>query len=430
MPVHLTPAPVREEGVSQLSYANFLNQTLQLAEKGADSVPPNPMVGAVVVRRRRVVGTGYHAFYGGKHAETEALAAAGDMARGATLYCNLEPCSYRAPEKHQPPCTAGIVRAGIKRVILGQVDPNPRVCGNGIRFLKQNGVRVCMARDDSRFWHFNSVFNTTMALNRPFVHIKAAVSLDGKIAAAGGASRWITDAAARSEAHVLRGSYDAVAVGIGTVLADNPRLTDRAENSSGRSRPQPRAVVFDSKLRIPDSANLVSERASELVIVTVSTEDPGWQTRRNALTERGVEVVALPDRSKLGCGAAVQALSVTRPDQSERVSPADALTALGELGIRSLLVEGGSELITSFVSARLFDRFTAYIAPILMGHGIPLLGNIGVNNPEDAVHFAHIAWRRIGDQQAFEGARVDWLDEVRDVIGAKEEVERYVYRFD
>ena len=386
------------------SQKDLLNQTLELAKSGADSVAPNPMVGAVIVRGGAIVGTGFHACYGGPHAEAEALSEAGTMAGGATLYCNLEPCSFDAPGKHQPPCTRNIIRARIAHVIIGQLDPNPRVRGNGVRLLREGGIKVTIANDDARFWHFNSVFNTVMALGRPHVHIKAATSLDGRIAAATGASKWITDAPARGDAHLLRRRHDAVAVGIGTILTDDPRLTYRLGETAGQARPQPRAVVFDSRLRMPLSARLVRERAPEMVIVTLESEAPGWKERYVALTERGVTVAALRAQP-----------------QSKRAPIQEALKALHRLGIRSLLVEGGAALITSFISTGLFDRFTAYIAPILMGQGIPLLGCLGVKSPREALPFANISWRRIGDQQVFEGTRADWLDEVRNVVRIKTE---------
>ncbi len=392
--------------------SRFRNQdlpalTLSLARKGAGSVAPNPMVGAVVVRDGTVVGRGYHARYGGAHAEAVALADAGLRARGAVLYCNLEPCSYDLPGKHQPPCTRDIINAGITRVIIGQLDPNPLVRGSGVRQLRRAGVEVEIADDNARFWNLNAAFNISMALRRPLVHLKVAMSLDGKIAAASGESKWITDADARKDAHRLRRRHDAVAVGVETVLADDSRLTVRQEGTVDHARAQPRAVVFDSRLRTPLTSYLVRRRASDLVILTLESNAVEWTTRREAFAERGVTVVAVSPEPE----------SEEPPRCRARPIPLrGALGILHRLGIQSLLVEGGATLIASFISARCFDRFTVYIAPLLMGNGISLHGNLGVESPRDALRFTDVNWRRIGDQQVFEGARAEWLDEVRGVV--------------
>ncbi len=404
--------------MSSFQNEDLLDLTLALAQKGGALVAPNPMVGAVIVRDGTVVGSGYHARYGGAHAESVALADAREKAPGATLYCNLEPCSYSAPDKHQPPCTRKIINAGIARVVIGQLDPNPRVCGNGVRQLREAGIEVEITGNNTRFWNFNAVFNISMALSRPFVHVKAAMSLDGKIAALSGESKWITDADARQDAHLLRQRHDAVAVGIETVLADDPQLTVRQEGAIDQAQAQPRAVVFDSRLRTPLTSHLVQRRASELVILTLESEAIEQTARRDALTEKGVTVVAVkpePESKK-------PSLSLPQP-----IPVCGALEVLHQLGIRSLMVEGGATLITSFISSRLFDRFTAYIAPILMGEGISLLGNLDVESPRDALRFADANWRQIGNQQVFEGMRTEWLDEARGVVPmeAKEAVDVY-----
>lgn len=210
-----------------IHHSPFLAETIPLAELGRGSVAPNPMVGALVVRDGCVIGTGYHHRYGGRHAEAVALDNAGEAAHGATLYCNLEPCSFTADDKHQPPCTRRIIEAGVDTVVIGQLDPNPRVRGDGVRRLEAAGISVIVERNDHPFRRFNDVFNTVMTERRPFVHLKTAMSLDGRIATADGTSKWITDEAARREVHALRAERDAVLVGVGTVLADDPLLTVR-----------------------------------------------------------------------------------------------------------------------------------------------------------------------------------------------------------
>ncbi len=249
--------PDRERTVNKDSY--YLDRALKLAAGGRGKTAPNPMVGAVLVKNGLILSEAYHRLHGGLHAEAEALQAAGPFARGADLYCNLEPCSYRSPEKHQGPCTEKIIAADIRHVHIGQLDPNPKIRGRGLRALEAAGIRVSVADYQEPFWYFNDAFNTWMALSRPFVHLKCAMSLDGRIAAAGGDSRWISDQAARREAHRFRAERDAVAVGIGTVLADNPELTTRLVD--GKS---PRPLVFDSSLKIPPASRLVCERGGEL----------------------------------------------------------------------------------------------------------------------------------------------------------------------
>ena len=368
----------------------FLESAATLARKGGADVAPNPQVGALVVANERVVAEGYHARYGGPHAEAEALDVAGDAARGATLYCTLEPCSYDAPDKHQPPCTRRIIAAGISRVVIGQLDPNPRVRGNGVAILREAGVEVVVADEPGPFLRLNPAFNTWMASHRPEVHLKTAMSLDGRIATADGNSRWITDETARRRAHALRGEADAVAVGIGTVLADDPLLPTRLV-----AAPDARPVVFDSSLAIPLSSALVRGRPRDLIVVTAATE----ADRRRDLERRGVTVV--PVNSTSGSH-----------EEGGRVDVAEALVRLGELGIRSLLVEGGSRLVTSFVRRDLFDRMTAFVAPILLGAGIPAVGELGTASVADARRLAHVRWEPLGDQLVCSGYHPRWAQRV------------------
>ncbi len=375
----------------------LLARTLALAREGVAAVSPNPMVGALVVKADSIISEGFHARYGSPHAEVVALAAAGDAARGATLYCNLEPCSYEAPRKHQPPCVRAIVASGVRRVVIGQLDPNPFVRGSGVDQLRAAGIAVDVV-DDDRFWSANEVFNTRMALGRPFVHLKSAISLDGRIAAAGGSSKWISDEAARREVHVLRRSVDAVAVGIGTVLADDPLLTARLSDPGVTASRQPRAVVFDTHLRTPLSSRLVRNRPDALTILARrSRSDRQWGARRDALAALGVNVIDVPDNDAPTGG----------------VPLAPALRALHEAGVASMLVEGGSGLLTGLIGRGLYDRITLYLCPIMLGAGIGITGDLGVTDPGSAIRFEDASWRPIGGQQVFEARRAGWLEEVR-----------------
>lgn len=373
----------------------LLARTLALARKGEADVSPNPMVGAVVALGDEVIAEGFHARYGGSHAEAVALEAAGERTRGATLYCSLEPCSFDSPTKNQPPCVRAIVRSGVRRVVVGQLDPNPLVRGDGVAQLRAAGIAVDVA-DDPRCWELNAAFNTRMSTGRPFVHLKGAVSLDGRIAAAGGASKWITDEAARREVHALRRRVDAVAVGIGTVLADDPLLTVRLDDAGPLQR-RPAAIVFDTHLRIPLASRLVRERPNELIVVgTESSGDAQWKARAEALEEAGVRV-----------------FDVHGAGEGRSVPIGPALVRLHGHGVGSILVEGGSSLTTSLITSSSFDRITLYVAPILMGNGVPFIGDLGVTDPGGAVRFERVRWRAVGDQQVFEADRAGWLDAVR-----------------
>ncbi len=379
----------------------FLTRTVDLAEAGRGAVFPNPMVGALVVKEGQVVATGYHGRYGSAHAEAAALEAAGERAKESTLYCNLEPCSYESPEKHQPPCTRRIIDAGVRKVVIGQLDPNPRVRGRGVRILEEAGIEVVTSPDSEPYWRFNDAFNSYMSTGRPFVQIKLAMSLDGRIATSRGDSKWITDESARREVHALRAERDAVAVGVGTVIADDPSLTVRLVE--GRN---PRPVVFDTHLRIPLDRALLRDRSEELIVLAgrPPAEDPAFNVRKGRLEALGVTVKVVP---------------VERGE----VSLPEALTALRAEGVNSLLLEGGATLATSFLRIRLFDRLTTYIAPILIGSGTEAIGELGIDEVAQALSLEGVTWRQVGNQQVFDGYRPNWLSSTQ----ASVQEEAHVY---
>jgi len=311
-----------------------MRRALSLARRGWGQTAPNPMVGAVVVRDGAVVGEGHHARYGEAHAEVAALAAAGDLARGATVYVSLEPCAHHG---HTPPCADALIAAGVARVVVATRDPNPAAAGGSAR-LRAAGVDVVegVEEDDAR--ELNAPFFHAFAARRPWVTLKLALSLDGAIADASGGSRWITGPRARAAAHALRAGSDAVGVGLGTVIADDPSLTVR---DAAASRVPPMRVVFDRRARIPLDAVLV--RTARDVPTVVVAESPDAPSAR-ALEGAGVEVVCAPS---LEAG----------------------LEALAGRGVRALLVEGGARLAGALLGHALVDRLIIFRAPVLLGAG-------------------------------------------------------------
>ena len=323
----------------------WMDRALELAERGRYSVSPNPMVGAVLVRSGRLVAEGFHERAGRPHAEVEALARAGARARGADLYVTLEPCVHFG---RTLPCAPAILRSGVRRVIVGWRDPNPLVAGRGLADLSRQGVEVIEAEPDqrARAERQNEKFRVWIRDGRPFVLAKWAQTLDGRIAAAGGESRWITGRAARQRALLLREEHDAVLVGAGTILADDPRLTRRL----GRNRATPhRRIVLDGRLRVSEKARVFRPPGGAVLVTSRPPRHPG--VRR--FLERGIEVWSLPGRNG-------------------RISVARLLSRLAREGVSSLLVEGGGETLWEFLRARRVDRVTVFLAPrILGGDGAP-----------------------------------------------------------
>ncbi len=322
----------------------FMRRALELAALGRGETSPNPMVGCVVVRGGRVVGEGHHARLGGAHAEVGALEQAGALARGATLYVTLEPCSHQG---RTPPCAPLVVESGVERVVVALRDPNPLVSGRGLRLLRQAGLQVDVGRLEGEARLLNERFVVAMRECRPFVLLKAALTLDGRIATAGGRSRWITSAAQRRQARRLRRLHDGVLVGIGTLLADDPLLL-----------PQPRLkrpfarLVLDSRLRLPRESRLA--RSAELgPVIVLCREAP--LARRRPLEQLGVRVLCQADET-VKAGAA-----------DGRVSLAWALDALWREGLTSLMVEGGGEVLGSFLRERHVDQVALFQAPLLLG---------------------------------------------------------------
>ncbi|MBN1282697.1 MAG: bifunctional diaminohydroxyphosphoribosylaminopyrimidine deaminase/5-amino-6-(5-phosphoribosylamino)uracil reductase RibD [Proteobacteria bacterium] len=359
-----------------MSKEQAMELALALALEGAGRTSPNPMVGAVVVSRGRVIGRGFHRRAGAAHAEVNALRDAGARARGADLYVTLEPCCHHG---RTPPCTDAIVRAGVARVFVGAIDPNPAVRGRGVAALRRAGVevKVGLLRDECRA--INAAYNRLMESGVPFVTAKAAVTLDGRIAAADGSSRWITNAEARTFGHTLRARHDAVMVGIGTALADDPSLTARLPGARALPR---RAVVADSRLRIPNGLTLMKRAAGSLIVLTT---DRAPRARADELRAMGHQVVET--KTKGG-----------------RVDMREALAALGRMGIASVLVEGGGSLISEMVGQGLVDRMAIFVAPKFLGtRGAELMPGLLLRNMGEAIELEDVEIKALGDNVLIDG---------------------------
>lgn len=340
----------------------LLVDTLGLALRARGLTRPNPLVGAVLVTPSGKKFQGYHPYHGGLHAEAVVLHQAGNQARGGVLYCSLEPCCHNSKGKLQPPCAQAIIQAGVSKVVIGQLDPNPRVRGGGVALLHQAGIEVELSQSNRDFLRLNPQFNTLHLLDRPWIHLKVAITLDGKIAALDGRSKWITGPSLRQRVQDLRAGHDAVAVGIGTVLQDDPHLDLRQGVN------QPMAVVFDRNLSIPFSSYLVTHRPQDLVIGC----NPSALTSSQAqeLKTRGVRFVVnglKPD-------------SVVGLETELEFGLKSQLRGLTSLGIQSMLVEGGARLLTSFLNQGLWDEITLHIAPSIMGRGISMVGDLMIKD--------------------------------------------------
>jgi diaminohydroxyphosphoribosylaminopyrimidine deaminase / 5-amino-6-(5-phosphoribosylamino)uracil reductase len=363
--------------------AAHLRRALMLAARGRYRTAPNPMVGAVVVRDGEVVGTGYHRQVGGPHAEVEALRAAGERARGATLFVSLEPCSHHG---RTPPCVEAVLAAGIARVVACHRDPDPRVAGRGFEVLRRAGVEVTVGPLLAQAVALNWKYLTAKVLRRPAVTLKWAMSLDGRIATAAGESQWISSARGRRWALELREEHDAVLVGIGTALADDPRLTRRLGRAAG---PITR-VVLDRRLRLSAAARLFAEEGPVLVY-TEPAAGPAVELER-----RGAEVVRL-----------------------SKVAPEAVLADLSARGIQSLLVEGGAGALAAFVEAARFDRVAATCAPVLIGGARapgPLAG-AGAAELARAPRLEGLRARRRGEDLVLEAFRKGCLPALSASVG-------------
>ena len=358
----------------------LLARARDLALRGRGRVSPNPLVGAVVLAGDAVVGEGWHEGPGTSHGEVVALRAAGRAAAGATLVCTLEPCSHYG---RTPPCTDAVLAAGIRRVVIGTLDPLERRRAGGAQVLAEAGVEVAMPaeREAAACAELNAAFVTHAVTGRPLVTLKLAASLDGRVATEDGETRWITGPESRAIVHRMRADADAVAVGVGTALADDPLLTARDVEGPVR---QPRRVVFDSDARLPPGAALVRDTADAPVTVVAGP-------------------AAAPDRVAALRGAGVEVLVVPEADPLRRI--AAALERLGAADVQSLLLEGGPRLAGAFLAAGAVDRVAWFTAPILIGgSGAPAaLAGAGLGRLADVPRLRGVEVSRAGDDVVVSG---------------------------
>lgn len=355
----------------------FMQQALDLALRGEGRTRPNPPVGAVVVRQGQVVGRGFHPAAGQPHAEIFALREAGEQARGADLYVTLEPCSHVG---RTGPCCEAVIAAGIARVFVGVTDPNPLVSGRGLARLQSAGLQVetGLLEDECRW--LISPFAKHVRTGLPHVTLKAALTLDGNIATSAGDSRWITGPASRERVHRLRDQCDAILIGIGTVLADNPRLTTRLPEGGGRD---PLRVIVDSRLLTPEEAEVIIGAAAVPTLIATTSGAPEGKAQR--LRQLGAEVLRID-------GA------------DEAVDLNGLMQVLGARGVQRILLEGGGRLNSAAWQAGIVDRIVFFVAPVLLGgRGIGVFAGSGVEFLSDAARLSPVRIERVGDDTMIEG---------------------------
>lgn len=366
---HHIPRKTRAAEFDQAVAEFFMRLAIDEARKGVGRTAPNPAVGAVIVKAGRIIARGHHRKAGTPHAEVVAIQAAKGRTRGADLYTTLEPCNHFG---RTPPCSQAILDAGIRRVVCGSADPNPMVDGKGIARLRRAGVQVVTGVLKDEADALNRPFFKWMKTQKPFVTLKAAITLDGKLASATGDSRWVTGEAARQRVHELRDRADAILVGAGTVEKDDPQLTTRIPGGRDAVR-----VIVDSTLRLSPRAKVFTQKSqAKTIVATVQNAD---SPRALRLAEAGVEVWNVPAKG-------------------DRVDLKSLLRQLGEAGLVHIFVEGGAEIFASFLQQKLADELLLFIAPKIIGaSGISWAGDLGVTQMAKALKLQTTRVERVGE---------------------------------
>lgn len=360
----------------------LMQDALELAAQARGRTSPNPMVGAILVKDDKIVGKGYHKRAGTSHAEIHAIRDAGKLAKGATLYVTLEPCCHWG---RTPPCTQAIIDAEIDSVVIAMLDPNPRVSGKGIEGLKENGIDVHVGLLEAEAEKLNEAYIKHVQTGIPFVILKTAMSLDGKIATKSYDSKWISGEESRRKVHEIRDSVDAICVGIGTVLKDNPRLTTRLPDREGKDATR---VVLDSKARIPLDAKIL--HLDSLAPTIIATTEKASEKKIEQLRSAGAEIIVTPP-------------------YENRVDLSTLIEKLGEKGMLSVLIEGGGEVNASALKSGIVDKLMFFIAPKLVGGKTAPgpIGGEGVDEIRDAITPCNLEISKIGDDFLIEGTLKD-----------------------
>jgi diaminohydroxyphosphoribosylaminopyrimidine deaminase/5-amino-6-(5-phosphoribosylamino)uracil reductase len=333
-------------------------------------------VGAVIVKNGKIISKGCHRCFGQTHAEIEAIEKANTSLKGSTLYVNLEPCLYFEGKK-TPACTDRIIKEKIKKVVVGMIDPNPKINGKGIQKLRNHGIDIEVGILEEECKKLNECYLKFITTGMPYILVKIAQTLDGKIATITGDSQWITSAS-RKFVHKLRDEYDAVLVGIGTIIADNPQLTVRLVK--GRN---PYRIILDSSLKIPIEANVLNDETKNKTII-VTTENSN-NSKIEKIISKGANVWKIES------------------DNSGRIDIEKVFKKLGENNIISVLVEGGSRIFTSLLERKLFDKLIIAIAPKIIGKGLDAIGDLKIEKLNNALTFKDVKYKKIGDEILFEG---------------------------
>ena len=356
----------------------FMKMAIEMAVRGEGFTSPNPMVGAVIVSDGTVVGMGYHKAAGGAHAEINAIRDAGLSAKDATLYVTLEPCNHTG---RTPPCTESIIKAGIKRVVVAARDPNPDVEGGGIKFLQQHGIEIDAGICEDEAKKLNEVFNKYIITKRPFVTAKCAITLDGRIATKTSDSKWITGPASRRFVHGLRHACDAIMVGVETVKQDDPSLTTRLE---GKKTLDPVRIILDTRLAVPETAKIFQpDSVADTLIIT---GDSVLKEKKERIEKKGAKVIEAPVKDGL-------------------IDLYQLMDYLGDIGITSLLIEGGSRVNASAFQSGIVDKIYFFYGPKILGgdDGVPVCRGPGPALMKDAIPITGVRVRQFDDDVMVEG---------------------------
>lgn len=390
----------------------YMKLAMELAKKGEGKVNPNPLVGAVIVKDKEVIGKGYHKIFGGNHAEVEAFNSLDNESYGATMYVTLEPCSHYGKT---PPCVDKIIENKISKVIIGCLDPNPIVKGNGLKKLKSAGIEVEISKLEYKCKSLNEVFMKYISSKKPFVVLKTAMSLDGKISTYTGESKWITGENSRKSVHKLRNKYMGIMVGVNTVIKDNPELTCRLESGNNPVR-----IIVDSTLRIPMNSKVILNNKNLYDLNILKKINGELENSRdyfrvdnnlsfnNKKSLKDITIIATTnkaDKEKIKLLESKGILVIITKQKNNKVDLNDLMIKLGRLNIDSILLEGGAELNFSAINEKIVDKVICYIAPKIIGGTLAKtpIGGQGIEKLIDAINIKNMSLKSIGEDVVIEG---------------------------